>query len=216
MGDLEIRLSRAGSAEYTFRLGHMDFSTLSLDRLSPDARTVDYSHQISIHPYYCEFLEFFAGKKALEYNHLIVATHMVYGWMPTMLRLDTTEVDKILYLLNDIKKGATPTLSDLFLLRGMMNNSMVGPSKLLHFLDPKRFAIWDSRIYRYISGRVIQSQIAKAENYLGYLEHINELVSDPGFLPIHDHVADQMGTTYTKLRSAEIIMFETDKARRFR
>jgi len=200
----------AGRTPFSIRR-HMDFSDLSLKRLSLDYRNIDYSHQISIHPYYSEFLTFFEDRDVIGYNDVIVAVHMVYGWMPTMLRLDTREIDSILLLLNDIKDGGSPTLEDLMLLRGMMNNSMVGPSKLLHFIDPQRFAIWDSRIFRYITGKVSQSQIANAVNYFDYLEYINRLVLEPGFLPIHDHVRNKIGATYTKLRTAEIVMFETDK-----
>lgn len=182
-----------------------------MERLRSDCLRIDYSHQISIHPYYCEFLAFFSKRETIGYNDLVVATHMIYGWMPTMLRLNTGDIEKALLLLNDIKNGASPTLSDLLILRGMMNNSMVGPSKLLHFLDPERFAIWDSRIFRYITGEVKQNRIAKAINYSDYLEYINGIVESPDFRTVHDHVRNEMKVEYTKLRTAEIVMFETDK-----
>lgn len=189
----------------------MDFTDLTLDRLLADFRNIDYTHQISVHPHYSEFLGFFSSKDVLVYNDVVVAAHMVYGRMPTMLRLKTDEIDEILKLLNGIKNGGRTTLTDLDLIRAMMNNSMVGPSKLLHFINPEMYAIWDSRIFRYITGAIDQPKISKAINYLDYLQHINSLVLEPGFSHIHDCVQSEMKVSHSKLRTAEIVMFETDK-----
>ncbi len=189
----------------------MEFTNLNLDSLLKDYQEVDYSHQISIHPYYSEFIEFFKSKDILVYNDIIVATHMVYGWMPTMLRINTKEIEQVLVLLNKVKKGHSASLEELGLLRTMINNSMVGPSKLLHFISPEKYAIWDSRIFRYIIGKVNQSQISKATNYFGYLEGIISLVNQPDFLQVHEYVQSEMNVEYSKLRTAEIVMFETDK-----
>jgi len=189
----------------------MEFTNLNLDSLRNDYQKIDYSHQITIHPYYNEFIQFFKSKDILVYNDIIVAAHMVYGWMPTMLRINTKEIDQVLVLLNKVKNGHTASLEELELLRAMINNSMVGPSKLVHFINPEKYAIWDSRIFRYITGNNKQSQISKAIHYFRYLELINSLVNQNGFLRIHQYVQTKMNVEYSKLRTAEIVMFETDK-----
>ena len=38
-------------------------------------------------------------------------------------------------------------------LASLINNSLVGASKLLHFVAPEHFAIWDLRIYRFLYER---------------------------------------------------------------
>ena len=189
----------------------MDYSGLTLARLFTDCRKIDYSHQITIHPYYNEFIVFFEQKKHLDFNDIVVATHMVYGWMPTMLRLDTSKIDVVLRVLNRVKYGHFASLDELSFIRSMMNNSMVGPSKLLHLINPDNYAIWDSRIYRYIFGSINQNQIAKTDNYHEYLNVINTLTENDRFLRIHDFVQQSMNVSYSKLRTAEIVMFETDK-----
>jgi len=189
----------------------MDFSRLTLTNLFRDCRKIDYSHQISIHPYYNEFIAFFKEKKHLDFNDIVVAAHMVYGWMPTMLRLDTSEIEAVLKVLNRVKYGHLASLEELGLIRSMMNNSMVGPSKLLHFIHPDNYAIWDSRIYRYIFGTINQNQIAKADNYHDYLNVVKTLTANNRFLRVHDFVQESMNVSYSKLRTAEIVMFETDK-----
>ena len=194
----------------------MDFSALTMSRLIEDSKNIDFSHQISVHPYYSEFLKFFASKETIGYSDVIVAAHMVYGWMPTMLRINTVNIEKILPVLNRVKNGGMAGLDDLILLRGMINNSMVGPSKLLHFIAPENYAIWDSRIYRYITDDLNQSRISKAINYLDYLEHLKLLVDRPEYLSVHRHVEEKMGVVYSKLRTAELVMFETDKLNRLR
>ncbi len=189
----------------------MDFTRLNTDRLFSDSLKIDYTYQISIHSHYQEFLNFFSSKEIVEYNDLVVGAHMVYGRMPTMLRLNTKKVDTILLLVNHIKNGATVNIENLIMLQEMLNNSMVGTSKLLHFLAPERFAIWDSRIFRYIAGGNRPTQIGKAVNYFEYLEHINELISEGSFLKAHDFVLGKMNVAHSRLRTTEIVMFETDK-----
>ncbi|HEA20948.1 hypothetical protein LCGC14_1449420 [marine sediment metagenome] len=185
----------------------MDFTRLNADRLFSDAHKLDYTSQISLHPQYREFLNFFSGKDVIDYNDLVVGAHMVYGRMPTMLRLNLGNADDVLLLLNRIKNGAELTIENL----KMMNNSMVGPSKMLHFLDPERFAIWDSRIFRYVAGAGKPTHIGKAVNYFEYLHHVNGLVDGIAFLKVHTFVQGRMGVTHDRLRSLEIVMFETDK-----
>jgi len=92
-----------------------------------------------------------------------------------------------------------------------MNNSMVGPSKLLHFIRPDLYAIWDSRIYRYIHGQINQNEISKPSNYILYMSTLNEVVKHPQFLSIKSFVRDQFKHELSPLRIAEIIMFEKDK-----
>ena len=189
----------------------MEFTNLTLDRLRVDSGKLDYAYQIALHPYYMEFIDFFRVKDTLVSKDIIVGTHMVYGRMPTMLRLNTGEIKKVLKLLNKIKQGHSATLQEFEILKAMINNSMVGVSKLLHFINPDKYAIWDSRIFRYVTGKDNTLQISKAANYYHYLTHINILTNQPGFLSIHEYVQREMKVEHGKLRTAEIVMFETDK-----
>ena len=77
--------------------------------------------------------------------------HMVYGWMPTIIEFNTDiEIDDQIF--DMISKGSMdPKL--LNKLKSAVNNSIVGVSKLLHFLNPNDYAIWDSRVYKSITGK---------------------------------------------------------------
>jgi hypothetical protein len=62
----------------------------------------------------------------------------------------------------------------------VINNSMVGVSKLLHFINPERYAIWDRRVASYP-----QRTYHWSGAYLDYLALCHTLVGDARFLPVH-------------------------------
>ena len=106
-------------------------------------------------PVYYQLLAHIAALPApLELVHAVVCVHIVYGWMPTIL--DPLGVSKavdenpkrLLHVLNAARSATEPKLNeeDFNLLRGFANNSTVGASKLLHFLNPCVYPIWDSRV----------------------------------------------------------------------
>ena len=189
----------------------MDFKNLTTQRFIADSAKIDYSYQTSIAPHYLEFIRFFKKKPHLDINDLTVGAHMIYGRMPTMLRFNSNNLDTILKLVNRIKVGADIDLDNLKLLKKVLNNSIVGASKLLHFVDPERFAILDSRIFKYIDGSYSPTRISKADNYLEYLVRIRDLIKERDFKLVHDLVKKKMNTTHSKMRTAEIVMFEMDK-----
>jgi len=93
---------------------------------------------------YSEFLKYFENIDVIERHHLVIASHFVYGWMPTIIRLETNQIEKVLFLLNEVKSGYLLTESELQIIKNCLNNSLVGSSKLLHFINPRKYAIWDS------------------------------------------------------------------------
>lgn len=71
--------------------------------------------------------------------------HMVYGWMPTML--DSIDYDGTNFndLFDEFKSNRNV---DIDKVRTLTNGSVVGASKLLHFVHPDKYPIFDSRVYR--------------------------------------------------------------------
>jgi len=102
---------------------------------------------------YPHLVAWLGGRERLNGGDVTCAAHMVYGWMPTVLELHVSDgfgIDDAAVLLNMARregKLADPAVAQL---AGLVNHSVVGASKLLHFLSPEAFAIWDSRIYRFI------------------------------------------------------------------
>jgi len=184
---------------------------LTIENLARDFEIINFDYQKSILASYLEFLRFFKTKRTIGYNDFIVSSHMVYAWMPTMLRFDDSKVTEIIRVLNHIRVGELASHEELDLIKKSMNNSMVGPSKLLHFIRPDLYAIWDSRIYRYIHGHINQNEISKSKNYISYMDTLRSVVRHPMFIPIKNTVRDEFKQELSSLRIAEMIMFEADK-----
>lgn len=128
---------------------------------------------------YDDMLEFTArNKKNLNRVTLVGLAHMVYGWMPTMIR-HTSFKDDAKDWNECIKRGC---LEEAFVERvsRLTNNSVVGASKLLHFLNPQKYPIFDSKVYNSIvddkgSGKDISKKI---RDYICYAKKIRDLVND--------------------------------------
>lgn len=100
--------------------------------------------------------------------------HMAYGWMPTMIRHT-----KLPENFKEWKKNIENGYLGIGFLKEVMeltNDSIVGASKLLHFLNPRDYPIYDSKVY----GSVIENgkhNLSKdVENYISYAEILRTLV----------------------------------------
>ena len=90
---------------------------------------------------YPEFLKYFHDIEKITKHHLVVGINFTYGWMPTIFDFRSDEFDKSIEILNKTKSGFIPTESKLDTLKHLFNNSLVGTSKLLHFINPEKIAI---------------------------------------------------------------------------
>jgi hypothetical protein len=120
---------------------------------------------------------------------LLAAAHAVYGWMPTVLK----KVDNLLQMSNFVlgvkglsfadarpivERTATLGPGSVFF---SLNNSVVGTSKLLHFLLPDLFPIWDSRIARLFDFKNASHNRPLA--YFSYFELLHQWRDSGGTLP---------------------------------
>ena len=81
-------------------------------------------------------------------NCLIGIAHMVYGWMPTMLEYNQISNSDLFF--KNVNNGSIEK-DFLDMVKHSINNSIVGGSKFLHFLNPEEYAIFDSRVYKAIT-----------------------------------------------------------------
>ncbi len=119
---------------------------------------------------YPYLLSYFAAKPELGVEDVVRGAHMVYGWMPTVLELHARAPDTALAdaaeLLNRAKQRQPLADPDIERLAGIVNHSLVGASKLLHFVAPHTFPIWDSKIYAFMfRQRAYNDRVARVESY---------------------------------------------------
>jgi len=189
----------------------MVFKNLTYDKLRRDVEKFTLAENDSYIETYPEFLRYFSSLETIERHHLIISSHFVYGWMPTIIHLDIKDIDQILLLLNAVKSGQILNRGEIRRLKSCINNSMVGLSKLLHFINPTDYAIWDSRIFKYITEKKSQYGIDKPENYLAYLENLKAIIAHKDYGELHKLIEKQFEYAISPMRAIEILMFETDR-----
>lgn len=71
-----------------------------------------------------------------------------YSWMPTIPKWIREAVNEeyTLEVLQKIQKGEKPIKEDLIMFVGLINNSIVGTSKVLHFIAPDYVPVLDSKV----------------------------------------------------------------------
>jgi len=102
----------------------------------------------------------FASEKLGQFDWILQAMSVAYSWMPTMLDVYAINETEFLPLLKIIKGlGKIETVQDfekkhkkiqewLLLLTPIINNSIVGTSKVLHIFYPKTIPIIDSNVLK--------------------------------------------------------------------
>ena len=180
---------------------------ITVDKFFRDGNGFKIQRQ-SDHISYPEFLRYFSDLETITRHNLVVGINFTYGWMPTIFDFRSDRFDEALDILNRAKKGNKPTIDELNLLKGLLNNSLVGTTKLLHFINPDKFAIWDSRVYRYLTGKEpYEKRIGDSEAYLAYLEFCAHLTTQKEFKSLQEIVEKQVGYSMTPLRIVELVMY---------
>ena len=182
---------------------------ISVKQIARDEQRVSFQPEDSYLLSYQEFVRYFADRDTITAHDFVIGAHFVYGWMPTILELKNVRANtpKVVAVLNSVKRGEAIGVDELTLLKETINNSLVGPSKLLHFVNPQSYAIWDSRVFRYIHGKVPWDyQIGNPHKYLEYLALCKEMTRDSRFPPIHHSMNAKIGYLVSAYRALELVM----------
>lgn len=183
-----------------------------MNRLFDDEKrtTIDRINSFVIsYPY---FISYFARKNTLSVEDFVIGSHITYGWMPTMLEIytdnPTNDLSKGTAILNKAKNREMISDSDFNFLSSLINNSLVGSTKLLHFINPEDYSIWDSRVYSYFyQEKPHNYRVNKIGSYRNFIEKCNEIKRDERFTEFYESVKEKMGYEISEFRAIEVIMF---------
>ena len=130
--------------------------------------------------------------------------------MPTILKsIKLENPEKILSTLNEVKNGQRINKQQLGTLRSSFNNSLVGTSKLLHFINPKQYAIWDSRVFRFLNNEEPHKyKLEKPKTYLEYLDFIENLKNEKAFDTFFNLIKQKVGYEISEYRALELAFFK--------
>lgn len=188
-----------------------------LERLDNIANHYDVEKDIYAEMY-SYYLDFFETKNEIKVSDMVIGIGFTYSWMPTILKkLKLENKDKAVIVLNRVKDGHLIDENDLNLLMTVCNNSLVGTSKLLHFINPKKYAIWDSRVYRFLYDEnvVYKYKLDMTEKYLEYLIVLKEFSSDLKFQKVISKMRNKMQNKFeyqiSDFRALEMMFFNGDK-----
>jgi len=151
-----------------------------------------------------------------DYERAYVGALAVYGWMPRIPQepLRREIWDKSLDALSSLRGtqdwwSAQVLLEQQLDLMRLINGSVVGTSKFLHFLNPNVFPIWDSRIARCF-GYDWEYQYDQPEAYIPYALGIAHTVSGGvTFSDAFDRFCGDVGD----LRKLELLLFLFGKSK---
>lgn len=157
---------------------------ISIEELKKAAEAISFEKHNSYLSSYPIILSW-VQKQTIDEEFLVIASHVVYGWMPRILNLKNRNAIQFLEKVRnediwknvvDVKK-TNEMLEDLIF---CVNRSLVGVSKLLHFLNPEVYPIWDSNVYCYLFKKLPNhNQMSKIETYRNYKDSLDILISNP-------------------------------------
>ncbi|MDG1204649.1 MAG: hypothetical protein P8N51_04695 [Pseudomonadales bacterium] len=165
------------------------------------------NHEDRYNKSYYHFVNYFSGKDELTEQDLVVGANFTYGWMPTILNFKSDEFAAAVSILNEAKRPERISNENIQTLKRLVNNSLVGVSKLLHFVNPEVYAIWDSRVCNFLTGKSYKQKVENIELFWSYLDLCKRVSSDPEFNAIHEKHIGKTGFQITPMRTVEQIMF---------
>ncbi len=179
----------------------------TIDRLLEDAKNINISQsEYSIS--YKEFIKYFKEIEEIKTHHTIIGISFTYSRMPTILNINIEKIEESTIILNKAKKWTIPTYKELETLKICFNNSIVGSSKLLHFINPEIFPIWDSRVCRYLLQKTPHSYIIEnISTYMDYLIFCNSIIKNNKFKDIKNVMEEKVWYSISSIRALELIFF---------
>ena len=183
-----------------------DETFLQLTNIANNFKSTEVNYLLS-YPY---FLNYFQNLESINLENLVIGISFTYSWMPTILKaLNLKNTEKVVFILNEVKKGKLIDEQQLTTLKTTFNNSLVGTSKLLHFINPKQYAIWDSRVFRFLNNvEPHKYRLEKPRAYIEYLKLIEELKNEKVFTAFFELMKQKVGYDITEYRALELAFFK--------
>lgn len=157
---------------------------------------------------YPYLLSLCAKRRFNEVSDLAHCALAVYGWMPTTPAFDFSKIDDALQeIQNAIVSERRLDVAGISSIQSFVNNSVVGSSKLLHFIMPDRYAIWDSKVFCAVTGKAAYDyRMKNPRNYIEYLRFLDSIQVSPNMI---DQVTVALGydAPITRMRLLELLYF---------
>lgn len=126
---------------------------------------------------------------------------MAYGWMPRIVRIDPHDTSRALAALVAAQRATPARLCRIAVADvAACLHSLVGASKVLHFVNDAVFPIWDSSIETFrLNGPPPYNHMNVAANYFAYAEEVHGIRLDPTFPAFLTQLTAAMNARLTAL-----------------
>jgi hypothetical protein len=160
---------------------------------------------------YQYFTGYFDKADPIGLDNFYIGVYFTYGWMPTIPEIKLSDPKRLLACLNFVKAGNLLPDDDLLFLKGAVNNSIVGGSKLLHFIRPDIYPIWDSNIAAFFctDGKLHAYAVNSVRIYKSYIDFVQNVIENQEFKPCYEVVSQCFIYPITPVRALEYILFST-------
>lgn len=140
---------------------------------------------------------------------IVFIAHVVYGWMPTILKSCDVEAfqrldRRPLKCIRQVSKASV--LDELLPERSPVNGSWVGLSKFLHFVNPNVFPIWDGRVARHFGFKYSQSYNRKSV-YFAYCDWVEQHAESAPTRAMRKFTEEKYQYTISNVRAVELCLF---------
>jgi hypothetical protein len=177
------------------------------DKFFTDAFSLTSFGPTWIHNSYRQFIFYFQNCKVIRKHEFIVGAYFTYGWMPTMLHLEE-DISIAVQVANNAKNGKMITDDEMESLACAVNGSFVGASKLLHFINPDIYSIWDSRVYRYLFAEPpYQYRLESISKYREFRAFIETVEADSRCKQVVENISESIGYKISSKRAVELVMY---------
>ena len=135
---------------------------------------------------------------------------MAYGWMPRVVRIDPQHTPGAIAALISAQTATAATLraTPVAELAACLH-SLVGASKVLHFVNDSVFPIWDSNIETFrLNGPPPHNHMNVVDNYFAYVNEVHAICGDPGFPAFFTQFTGAFNTRLTALDIAPYVISE--------
>ncbi|NMC99405.1 MAG: hypothetical protein GYA62_06780 [Bacteroidales bacterium] len=194
-------MNKKARQKFLLKMNSIDIQCLL--ELATRIENIESDKTNKAYPYLIKCAQREAEHRDLE--AIIGLAHMVYGWMPTMVECDWEKYNENIW--DKIIEG---DITEAFLstIKAITNNSIVGASKLLHFCNPEKYAIWDSRVYKRITNETpYDSRVNDIEKYSIYMEHLRSIQENA--VELKNYLIENKGIdlSASTMRCIEMVLF---------
>jgi len=149
---------------------------LNIEDLVKDTEALPFKRPDKYLYTYERYTKYYRNKDQLTQDDVITGIAFVYSWMPRILSIDTEKIPEFIRLVDVYKTSAEKSNVEKVLnsAKECCGGSLVGASKLLHFIFPDSFPIYDSHVYRYCfpENKAYHHHVSKLKNYIQYRDAV--------------------------------------------